>query len=68
MSQAQTTDDALIIAGKNERSRTLAKLYREMAVNAPCGRCLLEHDPDSEHCPKAAWEQAARMAEQMIEE
>ena len=52
----QATDDDLTRAGKNERSRTLAKLYHEMA------------ESESEDSVKAAWEQAARMAEQMIEE
>lgn len=67
-SQVPADDDALVAAGKNERSRTLAKLYRQMAETAPCERCILEHDPESEYCPKAVWEQAARMAAQMIED
>jgi hypothetical protein len=61
----QATDDDLTRAGKNERSRTLAKLYEEMAQSAPC-TCLCE--PHLETCPKGIWTSAARMAQQIIEE
>lgn len=63
----QDTDDALVQAGKNERSRTLAKLYDELAGRHPC-LCRGAHDSDRECCPKAIWQQAARMAQQMIDE
>jgi hypothetical protein len=55
----QATDDDLVTAGKTERSRTLAKLYADMASHATC-HCSGEHSEDVSKCPKAICEQAAR--------
>lgn len=55
------SDERLIEKGACQRSNALEKLYAELAATAPCN-CEPEHSPDRQSCPKAVWEQAARIA------
>jgi hypothetical protein len=61
-------DDALIQRGGSLRSATLANIYGENATHATCTCSPRQHDDASNDCPRAIWNQAARIARLMVED
>lgn len=77
MPRIEDQETQLIEAGKNERARTLAKVYASAGEKAVCTCGELgfkdvavefRHVADSATCPKAIWALAARMATLTISE